>query len=250
MRRITSRTPHQNLGASFGLAAFGAIVIVAALGLSAAPASAHNYVVSTSPEADSVVTVQPATFSVTTNDNLLDLDGAGSGSAIQVRGPEGAPEPLYYGDGCASVFGPTVETEAQLGEAGVYTVVWQVVSTDGHPVSDEYTFTWQPDAAQEQAEGATTPPDCGGTGQDSAGDDSAGQAGDRQAGDGQAGDQATDAAGDDASAPTGAALADVVWIGIALGAVVLAVLGTLLVVLRKRPTPPAGPPASGAPPRE
>lgn len=241
MRRKTSRTPRRT-GARFGLAAFGAIVIVAALGLSAAPASAHNYVVSTSPEADSVVTVQPETFSVTTNDNLLDLDGAGSGSAIQVRGPEGATKPLYYGDGCATVFGPTVETEAQLGAAGVYTVIWQVVSTDGHPVSDEYTFTWQPDAAQELAEGSTTPPDCGGTtGQDSAGDDSAGQPGDGQA---------TDAAGDDASAPTGAALADMVWIGIALGAVVLAVLGTLLIVMRKRPTPPAVPPAADDPPQK
>jgi hypothetical protein len=47
-------------------------------GWSAAPAAAHNYLVSSSPEDGAVVTEQPGAFSVTTNDALLDLDGTGA----------------------------------------------------------------------------------------------------------------------------------------------------------------------------
>ncbi|TFD79452.1 copper resistance CopC family protein [Cryobacterium fucosi] len=199
--------------------ALGAATVVAALvGWSAAPAFAHNSVVGSSPAEGAVVTEQPGTFTVTTNDQLLNLHGEGSGNAMAIRGPAGAVTPLYYGDGCVTPFGPSIETTAQLGQPGEYTVIWQVVSTDGHAVSDEFTFTWQPAAGQELAEGSPTLPTCGGastTGPDAA-----------------------------ASAPAGdgPGLADLAWIGGALGAVVLAIGGTLLAVNRRGRTPSAEPP--------
>jgi methionine-rich copper-binding protein CopC len=193
-----------------------AAIAAAALGWSADPASAHNSPVGYSPAEGAVVTQQPGVFSVTTNEALLDLDGEGAGNAMLITGPTGAAAPLYYGDGCVTLFGPGIETKAQLGEPGEYTVIWQVVSVDGHPVSGKYTFTWQPAAGQTLAKGSAAAPTCG-----------------QAAG---ATPVATDAA---ASGDTGAALSDVAWIAAALGAVLLFGGGTLLVVRRRRP--PAGP---------
>lgn len=197
----------------------GAVVVAALVGWSAAPAFAHNFPVGSSPAEGAIVTEQPGTFTVTTNDQLLDLRGEGSGNAMAIRGPAGAATPLYYGDGCVTLFGPSIETKAQLGQPGEYTVIWQVVSTDGHAVSEEYTFTWQPVAGQKLAEGSPTLPSCGGTAQTRA-----------------------DAA---ASTPAdaGPGLGDLAWIGGALGAVILAIGGTLLVVDRRGRTPAADPEA-------
>lgn len=193
----------------------GVVLVVATLGWSAGPAFAHNYVVGTSPEAGSVVTEQPGVVTVTTNDNLLDLSGEGAGSAMQVSGPTDAPR--YYGDGCATVSGPTLEAEVQLGQPGEYTVVWQTVSTDGHSISDSFTFTWQPDAAQVLDEGSATAQTCAADG----------------TGDAAANTDATS----DAADTTGAAVSgtDLLWIGGALVAI-LAAIGLTLLLLRKRPT--------------
>ncbi|QHC59880.1 copper resistance CopC family protein [Rathayibacter sp. VKM Ac-2760] len=176
----------------------------------AAPASAHNYLVSTTPAADSTVTEQPGTMVLTTNDDLLVLGNDGAAAALRVVGPDG----LYYGDGCVSVVGPEASMPLELGAAGAYEVTWQVVSTDGHPVSGQYGFDWQPGADVALAEGSESVPDCNGT-----------------------------VAVSDASAPTAdeastgsdpALLGDVLWIGGALVAVVAAV-GITLLLLRRRP---------------
>ena len=187
----------------------GAVVVAALVGWSAAPAFAHNSPIGSSPADGEVVTEQPGTFTVTLNDELIDLHGEGSANAMAIRGPAGAAAPLYYGDGCVTPLGPSIETKAQLGQPGEYTVIWQAVSTDGHSVSEEYTFTWQPAAGQELAEGSPALPACGSTT--------------------TAGTDAT------ASAPAGpgTGLADLAWVGGALGAVVLGVGGTLLVAHRR-----------------
>lgn len=184
--------------AAFGLAASIAI---------ATPAIAHNFYVSSTPGIDETLTAVPSEFIVTTNDNLLDLDGAVGGFFLKVTGPDG----LYYGDGCVSVQGASASMPAALGPAGDYTLDWQVVSADGHTVSDTIPFTWQPAAGQESTtEGSTTVPNCGGevvTAPRSPGT----------------------SASDDANA-------DILWIGGAVLAVALAVVATLL-LLRARPKP-------------
>ncbi|WP_166786242.1 copper resistance CopC family protein [Cryobacterium lyxosi] len=192
-------------------AVFAVVVAAAALGWGAAPASAHNSVVGSSPAADAVVTEQPGVLSVTTSDQLLDLGASGSGAAMVVTGPASAP--LFYGDGCATVSGATIETAAQLGAAGQYTVIWQAVSTDGHSISDEFTFDWKPAPGQSLADGATAAASCG---------------------------IEADAATTDVTADTGSsassdsALPTIAWIGGAFGAVLLAGAVTLLVLRRTR----------------
>ena len=202
-----------------GRAALTALVLVGGtLAASAAPAFAHNSVVNISPAPGSVVTEQPGAIKITTNDNLLDLSGEGAGSAMQVSGPTDAT--LYYGDGCASVFGPTLEAEVQLGQPGEYTVVWQTVSTDGHSISDTFTFTWQPDASQVLGEGSATAPTCATSG----------------AGTGAADTDAAASDADDEGAGSAVQGSDLLWIGGALVAILIAI-GVTLLFLRRRPTP-------------
>ncbi|MDJ0350005.1 copper resistance CopC family protein [Cryobacterium sp. PH29-G1] len=119
-------------------------------------ASAHNNEVGSVPKDGAVVTEQPGEFSVTTNDELLNV-GA---SLMQISGPAEAPE--YYGDGCGRVEEASVETEAQLGAPGTYTVTWQSVSMDSHSISGQFSFDWQPAPDQVLATGSATPPECAG----------------------------------------------------------------------------------------
>lgn len=195
------------------LLACGALVAAGAvLGL-AAPAQAHNYLVQSTPSAGEVLTVLPKHFSVITNDVLLNL-GKGKGFALQVKDADG----LYYGDGCVTVDGPGISTPAALGAPGKYEVVWQVISTDGHPVSSDFTFTWKPSSPDFVAStGSKTPPDCHGTLKPNSSS------------------EATAAPAAPATANDGEATGAILWIGGAVLAVGLAVALTLLLTSRKKP---------------
>ena len=141
------------------LAVLGGLVLAGSvLGLTT-PAQAHNYLVSSNPTAGSTLTVLPDTFTITTNDALLDLGGQVGGFALQIHDAD----QLYYGDGCVTIDGPTMSAAPALGPPGIYTIEWQVASTDGHTVSDEFTFTWAPTHTTQISEGTTTPPICGST---------------------------------------------------------------------------------------
>jgi methionine-rich copper-binding protein CopC len=122
----------------------------------ASPASAHNVVVQSSPTADSTITELPAAFSITTNEPMLTLGGENAGFALQVTDAAGR----FYGDGCLTVAGSTMATGATLGEPGVYTLVWQIVSEDGHPASGSFGFTWAPAPDAPRTQGAASPPTC------------------------------------------------------------------------------------------
>lgn len=124
----------------------------------AAPAQAHSFLVSSTPAEGSTLTSLPATFEVTMNEDLLDLVGDGTGFGIRVVDSEG----LYYGDGMVTIAGDTLSTTAALGEAGEYTFIYQVVSADGHPVSDEFSFEWAPPEGFVPSEGADAPPGAAG----------------------------------------------------------------------------------------
>ena len=134
-----------------------------------------------------------------------------------------ASDPRFYGDGCSRIVDATIETDAQLGQPGTYTVTWQVVSTDGHPVSGEYEFEWAPAAGTELAAGSASEPTC----------PTATAEAPASAGDG-ADDSTTDAAATSASS-----LGDLLWIAGALVVVVLAVVVTLLVLRRRNPDAPS-----------
>lgn len=125
--------------------------------VAAAPAVAHSFIVASSPAEGSTISEVPEKFSVTANELLLDLNGDGSGFAIQVVDAAG----LYYGDGCTLVSGSTLSMGATLGNAGDYRVYWQVISADGHVVSGEFAFVWAPGAGVVNTPGLAAPPVCG-----------------------------------------------------------------------------------------
>jgi methionine-rich copper-binding protein CopC len=142
------------------LHAAGMLVVVTALALvPASAASAHDYLVSSSPAAGSTVTDAPFDVSLTFNDLVLDLAGDGSSSIVEVTGPNARQ--THFETGCASILSHTVSAPVALGEAGTYTVRWQIVSSDGHPVSDSLSFVYAPLAGAAVSAGSASAPDCG-----------------------------------------------------------------------------------------
>jgi len=184
-----------------------ALVAAAVLGI-AGPASAHNQVIATTPASGATLTALPAQFSITTNLPMLDINGTGNGFALQIRSADGR----YYGDGCLKIVDATMSEKAAIGPAGDYTVLWQLISQDGHTVSGSYPFSWQPPAGFTPSRSYAAPQECG-----------------------RVGTASTAAPGNpDAARSSTAPLADVLWIGGALAAVAIAVVVAILVLGRRR----------------
>ncbi|MCU1637613.1 MAG: transporter [Microbacteriaceae bacterium] len=197
----------------------GAILAVGAVSGSAAPARAHNSLVASTPEAGATITELPESFSVTTNEDLFEAGAASGGFALQVIGPDG----LFYGDGCVDVAGPTMSAEPALGAPGSYTLAWQVISIDGHPVDGQFGFDWAPAAGAEVFPGATGAPVCGESAQKETPPGTATPV-PSAAPDTDGGSAVTD----DAS------LATTLWLGAIVAAVTAAAIATALVVRNRR----------------
>lgn len=226
----------------------GLVAVVALAFLPTAAASAHDYLVSSDPAADSTVTAPPSTVTLTFNDRVLDLAGDGSSTLLTVTGPDAGTR--HFETGCASVLDRAVTAPVALGAAGSYTVTYQIVSADGHTVSNSYAFAYQPPAGAAEAAGSAATP-CG-----------AASPAPAPATDGPAAsDPATPEATADgsqplvtASTPQPTAAANDsglgLVIGIGIGIVVLAIAGVVIVVLtaRRKPAPggPVDPDASAA----
>ena len=215
-RSVPSTPTRPRLRTLIGLGGLAGITMAALLGL--APAQAHNGLVSANPAAGAVVTQQVDTVVITTSDVLLDSGTDSPTTFIQVRGPGEAE--LYYGDGCATVDGASVTTPVQLGEAGEYTVYWGVVSTDGHPITGDYSFTWQPAEGQELSDGLAASPSCGVDATESSAPDTAAPVAPTES-------ASTTPAADQEN--TSRPVADILRIGVALGLLVFAAIVVLLV---------------------
>jgi methionine-rich copper-binding protein CopC len=200
-----------------GLVASGVLAIGLALGL-AAPASAHNYLVSSTPAEGEHLTALPDEFIITTNDDLLNLGEDAGGFALQVQDADG----LYYGDGCVAVAGPSMTAPAELGEPGEYLLTWQVVSIDGHTVSGEIPFSWAPDDTAEVGTGRAAPPVCGQAAEEPVASPSPSPTAEGVP-------EATPPASEDAGIS-----GDLLWIGGAIAAVVVAAGVTMLMLSRKK----------------
>lgn len=114
------------------LAAVGVMLglLTAAVAL---PAAAHDELLSSDPAADSTVDRLPTELTLTFSGVLIDEPGANVVSVTDAAGTELA-------DGSPVLDGTEV-TQALTGASeGPITVVWRVVSSDGHPVSGEYSF--------------------------------------------------------------------------------------------------------------
>ena len=136
-----------------GFAAIGAMAVLVAAAIAlmpAGPASAHDYLVTSSPAADSTVTAAVPKVTLTFDDIVLD-DG-GHGALVQVTDASGR----NFETGCASVEARNVTVPVALGDPGAYRVTWQIVSADGHPVSSSIQFTYRGPKASAGHEGPLT----------------------------------------------------------------------------------------------
>jgi methionine-rich copper-binding protein CopC len=108
----------------------------------AAPAQAHDVLVSTSPADGSSTAVAPGKVVLTFSEPAL-----GVGSVVVVTGPAGPAQA-----GAAVVVAKTVSQQLRPGSpAGRYRVVWRVSSADGHPVSGQFSFTARAPSPGQQA---------------------------------------------------------------------------------------------------
>lgn len=129
----SARTPHPRLQRPLAAAALALLLTLISL-LWASPAHAHDELVSTDPAADSSVAALPAQLTLTFSGELATDPGA---TELAVTDASGAS--LADGD---PVVSGTVVTQPLTGAAsGTVTVLWKVVSSDGHPISGEHAFT-------------------------------------------------------------------------------------------------------------
>jgi methionine-rich copper-binding protein CopC len=131
---VISRTVHDaRLPRVIALVAALLLAVLAGFA-SASPARAHDELLGTDPAADSTVDELPAELRLTFSGVIAAEAGA---SEVQVTDASGAS--LADGEPTAQ---DNVLTQPLSGEAsGAVTVVWKVVSSDGHPISGEYSFT-------------------------------------------------------------------------------------------------------------
>ncbi len=115
-----------------GLAAL--LLATASLLAFAAPAAAHDELVSTDPPAGQSLDALPSQLTLTFSGALLAEPGA---TQVQVTDAAGAALTASDPDVSANVVTQVLEGAA----TGAITVRWRVVSGDGHPISGEYSFT-------------------------------------------------------------------------------------------------------------
>ncbi|HOW00471.1 MAG TPA: copper resistance protein CopC [Rhodoglobus sp.] len=132
-------------------------LVVAALTLGiTSPAAAHDGLIAASPEPGSTVTTELSQVALDFSQDFLDMGGLTTAFAIQVSGPDGN----FYNVGCVTVQPSRISIGTQLGESGQYTVVWQIVSSDGHPTSDTYQFSYNKPADTAAAAGSAIADTC------------------------------------------------------------------------------------------
>ncbi|WP_055752317.1 copper resistance CopC family protein [Frankia sp. AvcI1] len=109
-----------------------AAILPALLLALAAPAAAHSRLVATTPAGDSVVATAPGEITLTFNESV-----SSRYTHVAVTGADGAS----VINGATMVEGATVRQPLMALAGGRYTVSYQAVSEDGHPVGGTFTFT-------------------------------------------------------------------------------------------------------------
>ncbi|WP_018772499.1 copper resistance CopC family protein [Arthrobacter sp. 131MFCol6.1] len=109
------------------------LVTAALLMVPAAAAQAHDVLEATDPANGSVVSTVPAKIGLTFDHTPIAI-----GSIVRVEDATGTDQ----ADGPVTIVDNHV-TQAVKADApdGKYTVIWRVVSSDGHPIEGTFTFT-------------------------------------------------------------------------------------------------------------
>ena len=115
------------------ITAFAAVLTFAALLLAGGPASAHDQLLSSDPEDGATLGEHPASISLTFSATPLD-----TGIELVVVGPDGATAQGTDIQVDGEVV--TVQLDEDL-PPGAYDVAWHVVSSDGHPIDGELSYT-------------------------------------------------------------------------------------------------------------
>ncbi|MGY5058273.1 copper resistance CopC/CopD family protein [Streptomyces sp. 900105755] len=110
------------------------LAVTGALLAGAGPASAHAALTGSDPSQGVVVTKAPDQVSLTFSENV-----SMNNNSIRVLDPQGKRVDLAKPDNLSgTTYG--VQLKSGLGK-GTYTVAWQVVSADSHPVAGAFTFS-------------------------------------------------------------------------------------------------------------
>lgn len=140
------------LGRGLGGVTAAALLALSTATVTAAPALAHDQLLSTTPEAGATVTATPAELSLTFSGNLI--TGQGIRNLVTVTDEAGH----QWQDGAAQVAGPQLTSALCEGMPnGDYDVAYRVVYSDGHSEAKQYGFTLEDPAAPDTA----APQDCG-----------------------------------------------------------------------------------------
>ena len=101
---------------------------------SAFPVNAHSVLVSSVPSADSTVVDFPMEVTLTFNEELLKV-GQENPNKVEVFDESGT-----LVSGVSVLTGASIAAPVGINGNGAYTVMYRVVSKDGHVVEDEYQF--------------------------------------------------------------------------------------------------------------
>lgn len=129
-----SHTIHKPLSAPIRALLAAVLVAFGLVVATAIPAHAHDELLGSDPAADAALDTLPAQLTLTFSGEIADDEGA---SVVEVTDAGGTSRT----DGSPTVR-DNVLTQPLTGEAsGAVTVLWKVVSSDGHPISGEFSFT-------------------------------------------------------------------------------------------------------------
>ncbi|GAA3619803.1 hypothetical protein C8D88_101764 [Lentzea atacamensis] len=102
----------------------------------AAPAAAHNSLISSDPKDKTSLEVGPSTVTLTFDQEVQGGQGINTISVVDANGGH------YEVEGDPTIKDNAVSAKVNaLGKAGQYKIGYRILSADGHPVSGELTFT-------------------------------------------------------------------------------------------------------------
>lgn len=112
------------------------LIAGAAVLVTAAPAAAHNALISSDPKDKSSLEVGPSTVTLTFDQDVQGGQGINTISVVDANGGH------YEVPGDPTITDNAVSAKVNaLGKAGQYKIGYRILSADGHPVSGELTFT-------------------------------------------------------------------------------------------------------------